>query len=640
MRQPSTPMRRRAGLFAAVVISLLAAVDTRAVAEDPFARLFVFGDSYTDVTLAGVAATTQPATPLKLWRVYPLPLQEDLGIDQIVPFGVGGARASPIGPPATVNPPGWHLQQQVDAYLANGNLIGPRDLVTLNIGGNDGLALLGNILTPANNTVIGYPGISIGVGNAATFANITADFATAQIERLVASGARNFVLGEFSGLSGLPIVPSVVAPIADAYGQAYFNAMQARLAPLAQDGVRFFMFDLFRLGRAVSADPARFGFIGFNCPGPPPVCGGDIASPQQKQFYLGPDGLHLTSGGFALVADYMANIVLAPDTIAVQPAITAAATSNFTGAVLGRLDALRERNTISELRGGLKDVGYGGPATRPDTSRFTVYTIGTFASANHPDAPNLAGFDSDAGSGTAGIEYRAGPGLIVGLAGNYTSTDADLDRRASIDVDAAQVAGYLSYASRRWFADALIGYGHHDLDLSRPGVIDIIRSDTEANVFAAVARGGYLFDVGPLRAGPIAGLTYTHSKLDGYTEKGDPLLTYSVAAQTLETLTGSFGVQLRAPFMVGQTPVSTFLNVTLEHEFGDATRTMTATLTQAPLVPILSPVANFDTRTYGKVEGGLAFELGPQLSATVNAASTFARDDNDYRVSVGLNYRF
>jgi uncharacterized protein YhjY with autotransporter beta-barrel domain len=131
-----------------------------------------------------------------------------------------------------------------------------------------------------------------------------------------------------------------------------------------------------------------------------------------------------------------------------------------------------------------------------------------------------------------------------------------------------------------------------------------------------------------------------HSKVDGYTEKGDPLLTYSVAAQTLETFTGSFGVQLRAPFLVGPSPVSTFLNVTLEHEFGDATRTMTASLTQAPLVPILSPVPNFETRTYGKVEGGLAFELGPTLSATVNAASTFAREDNDHRISVGLNYRF
>jgi hypothetical protein len=42
------------------------------------------------------------------------------------------------------------------------------------------------------------------------------------------------------------------------------------------------------------------------------------------------------------------------------------------------------------------------------------------------------------------------------------------------------------------------------------------------------------------------------------------------------------------------------LNVTVEHQFGDNTRTA---LTQAPLLLILSPVPNFDMRTYGKVEG-------------------------------------
>ena len=634
MCQPSPSAWIRASIVAAALLTGLVTCANSATAEDKFPRLFVFGDSYTDTALAG------------LWRVYPLPLQENLAIDQMVEFGVGGARASPFGPPAVV-PPGWHLQQQVDAYLATGNLISARDLVTLNIGGNDGLGLLGNIATPLNNTAIGYPGISISIGNASTFANITADYANAQIHRLIDSGARNFVLGEFSGLSGLPVVPGVLGPVADAYGQAYFNAMQTRLAPLGQSGVRFFILDLFRLGVAVNADPGRYGFLGFNCPGAPPICGGNINSPLQRQFYLGPDGLHLTSGGFALVADYMANMVRAPDTIAVQPAVSAALTSNFTGAVLGRLDALREQNNVSDLRAaatgaGLKDLGYssGSQAGRPEASRFSVYTMGTFAGGSRSDAPDLRGFDYDASAGTAGIEYRVSPGLIVGLAGNYTTTNADLNRGASIDVDAAQVAGYLSYSSKRWFADALFGYGHHDVEMSRPGVIDIIRNDTDANVLAAVARGGYLYDFGPLRAGPIAGLTYTHSKVDGYTEKGDPLLTYSVAAQTLETLTGSFGVQLRAPFLVGPSPVSTFLNVTLEHEFGDGTRIMTASLTQAPLVPILSSVPNFETRTYGKVEGGLAFELGPTLSATVNAASTFAREDNDHRISVGLNYRF
>jgi len=122
-----------------------------------------------------------------------------------------------------------------------------------------------------------------------------------------------------------------------------------------------------------------------------------------------------------------------------------------------------------------------------------------------------------------------------------------------------------------------------------------------------------LYDFGRRRAGPIAGLTYMHSKVDGYTAKGDPLLTYSMAAQSLETLAGSVGAQFRAPFLVGRSPVSTFLNVTCSTNSLFATRTMTASLTQAALVPILSPVLNFETRTYGKVEGGLAFELGPTL---------------------------
>jgi uncharacterized protein YhjY with autotransporter beta-barrel domain len=58
-------------------------------------------------------------------------------------------------------------------------------------------------------------------------------------------------------------------------------------------------------------------------------------------------------------------------------------------------------------------------------------------------------------------------------------------------------------------------------------------------------------------------------------------------------------------------------------------------------LPIMTSVSNFDTRTYGRIEGGISFELGPQLGAVINAASTFGRDEGeDYRVSAGLSYRF
>ena len=204
-----------------------------------------------------------------------------------------------------------------------------------------------------------------------------------------------------------------------------------------------------------------------------------------------------------------------------------------------------------------------------------------------------------------------------------------------------QAAAYLSYATRHAFADALVAYGLHDLGLVRPGVIDPVRSDTDAAAVALAARAGYLFDLGQLRAGPIAGVTYVHSRVDGYTETGDPLLTFKVSEQTLDTLTGSVGLRFLAPFRTGGGLVIPYLNVTLEHQFGDDTRTMTASLTQAPLLPILSPVATFDTRTYGRVEGGITFQLGGNLSASIAGSSTFARDEGeDYRFSAGLNLKF
>jgi outer membrane lipase/esterase len=192
------------------------------------------------------------------------------------------------------------------------------------------------------------------------------------------------------------------------------------------------------------------------------------------------------------------------------------------------------------------------------------------------------------------------------------------------------------------FAEVLVGYASSDVYLDRPGVIDWVRSKTGASSVAAATRGGYLFDVGGgLRAGPIAGVTYIHSKVDGYTEKGDPLLTYSVSAQTLGSITTSLGVRLLAPFKLGGTTVAPYLDIMLEHQFGDHTRTLTASLTQASVLPILTSVTDFDARTYGKIQGGATFDLGPAWSANINGGSTFDEDGaRNYYVTGGLTFRF
>jgi uncharacterized protein YhjY with autotransporter beta-barrel domain len=344
------------------------------------------------------------------------------------------------------------------------------------------------------------------------------------------------------------------------------------------------------------------------------------------------------------------NIEAAPRVIAVQPGITVVATASFAGTIASRLDSV---NGQGGTLGGATTTGPDGPMglgvrakARPSAPTpagpFTVYAAGSFLGGSRADAPNLSGFDYDTGSGTIGVEYSVNRNLILGIAGNYTATNANVTGGASVDVSAIQAAVYLSYATRQWFLDLLSAYGSHDLGMARPGLTDPVLGSTSAGAFALAARGGYLFDFGGFRAGPIAGLTYVRSRVGGYTETGDPQLALAVSGLTLNSLAGSAGIRFLAPFRAGGKLVVPYLNVTLEHRFGDLDQVLTASLASAPaLPPILAPFAAFDARDFGKIEGGLTLELAPELSASISGASTFAREENyDFRITAGLNYRF
>ena len=346
------------------------------------------------------------------------------------------------------------------------------------------------------------------------------------------------------------------------------------------------------------------------------------------------------------------NIETAPKVIAVQPGITVVATTSFMATLSGRLDSVRGQGaaagnlmTSTTPPDGLMGLGARNKDRTPPpgpASPFTIYAMGSFLGGRRAEAPNLLGFDYESGSATVGIEYSVNRNLILGLAANYTGSNADVNGGATVDVSAIQGAAYLSYATRAWFLDLLAAYGTHDLDMTRPGLPDPILGSTSGNALALAVRAGYLFDFGGVRAGPIAGLTYVRSRIDGYTEKGDPQLTLTVSSLTIDSLAGSVGIRFLAPFRAGSTLVVPYLNITLEHQFGDLDQVLTASLTSAPaLPPILSTFAAFDARDFGKIEGGLTLELGPDFSASLSGAHTFGRDESyDFRISAGLNYRF
>jgi uncharacterized protein YhjY with autotransporter beta-barrel domain/phospholipase/lecithinase/hemolysin len=680
MRGPGSRAPARSLICAAVLA--VVGLTTSATAQQRYDRLFTFGDSYSDVTMSNQLATNPEAQPSGFpvlqngagnWQVYPVPLADKLHIGTIYDFSVAGAGASPTAtsPNPNIVPsamlPG-NLGDQVKAFENGGYTFGPNDLVTTGaIGGNDVQKLLNNVVVgafvpgaePILNQAAGYFPEPF-LGNPAKFADKTAQYTVDEIGKLYGAGARNFVIPSFSEFAGLPVLQDNLAQVAlvsqpladamaagaDAWAAAYFQGLQARLLPYAQDGGRFFLFDMAGLANAVQADPVKYGFTGgFRCP-----LNNCPDAHHDTTYYFGPDGLHLSDAGFALLAEYLDNVVMAPHTIAVQPVLVSGITGGFAQTVFGRLDGTRDARLFAGPGGSAAADGpsYLGAKDKPAPApsglggRVTTYAMGTFGGGDRNATTDLPGYDYEQRSGTAGWEYSVNRNFIVGLAFNATDANAGLNDGAAADIGAFQAAAYLSYATKQVFADVLAAYGSHDVGIQRPGILDPVTSSTEASAYALAARGGYLFDLGGLRAGPVAGLTYVHARVDGYTESGDPLLTYNVSAQEIDSLTGNVGIRLLAPFKAGAGYVVPYLNVLLEHQLGDQTRTQTVDQVQTSLnLPIMTSFANFETRTYGRVDGGITFELAPDIGGTINAGSTFARDEGqDYRVSAGLNVKF
>jgi outer membrane autotransporter protein len=311
--------------------------------------------------------------------------------------------------------------------------------------------------------------------------------------------------------------------------------------------------------------------------------------------------------------------------------------------VLGRLDAGRTFQPFGI--GSAMAMAYAMPtkalAPAAPENRWSIYSDVNYGSGSHDRQFYAAGYDYNTVGGTVGLEYRLGQKWLVGGVFSYAEPDVNLGIQNAHDhINAFQFGGYGSYTDTNWFADALVAYGRHDYTLDRQGVIDIIRANTSADVFTAAGRGGYLTDIGPVRAGPIAGLNYTYAVIQGYTETGDSLLTMVVGRQALDTLTGDAGLQVRYPLLLGNGLYSPFINVTVAHDFIGSGRTVTTTQITTPLLPVLTPVPGIG-RTYGKVAAGIAATIAGNVSATVTAATTFARDGgNDFAVSSGIKVSF
>ncbi|HEY5126940.1 MAG TPA: autotransporter domain-containing protein, partial [Bradyrhizobium sp.] len=576
------------GTAAAAIASVVILGAAILPAKAQFTALYGFGDSYADTgaapggafQLAGTNCIYHPNCTFTGSTTFVQSLQSIYGLPGMTNYAIGGARTDNTNtlnntappPPNTVPGFSYELAQSAGLHYSS------RDLIALSIGGND---LSG----------IDVTGIADRGGYIASKATTSAANAVAGVQQMAAQGARNIAwlgtgsskwfpertLGTFNGGTY-----NFSDTERDIWADTYYRQTQLMLAPLAQSGVRIFLFNFGILQQRVHDNPGMYGFTSAtNCEAGPP---GSTTPASVNVNFAGcfyQNSVHPTGTAMALIATYMANQIDAPTTVVPQGAITASIATGFAGSVFGRLDASRTSQPFGI--GNAMAMAYAGPTKAPapvrPEDRWSVYSDFSYASDSFDKQFLSAGYDYHAAGGTVGIEYRYDAKWRLGLALGYAQPEISLGVQNAHDhVKSYQFAGYGSFTDTNWFADALIAYARHDFSLDRQGVIDVIHGSTSADTFTAAARAGYLVNAGAVRVGPIAGFNYTHGVIGAYTESGDILLTMMVDRQTINALTGNAGLQLRLPFVAGTALYSPFINLTAEQDFAGSGRNVTTTL--------------------------------------------------------------
>jgi phospholipase/lecithinase/hemolysin/uncharacterized protein YhjY with autotransporter beta-barrel domain len=613
---------------------------TLASAQAQFTSITGFGDSYADTgaapggafQLAGIPCIYAPNCTFTGTTTFVQSLQSIYGLPGMTNYAIGGARTDDTN---TLSNYGLNdgFTYELDQFALQGGHFANSDLIALSIGGND--------LSAVNSTVP-------AVIESDAIASAGREFAG--VQQLVAAGAHNIVIFGTGSSKYFPEPPSGLNGLAftvterDDWANTYYLTTEQLLAPLAQSGVRIFLFDFAVLQAGLAADPGQYGFVSAtNCEAGPPSATTPVTVNTNFSGCFYENSVHPTGAGMALVANYMANQIDAPTTVASQGAIATALATNFTGSVFGRLDAYR---TFNEFATGAASVtanaapakGFG---TAAPENRWSVYGGANYSGGSSEQQFLAPGYDYNAAGGDLGLEYRVDPRLRLGAVFGYAAPDVNLNVQSAHDhIDSYQFAGYASFADKNWFADSLFAYGRDEYALDRQGVIDVIHGATAADVFSAAAQLGYLVDVGPIRAGPTASLDYTHALIHAYTETGDSLLTMMVGQQSVDDLIGDVGIELRSPFVWRGSFYSPFVNVTAEQDFLGADRVVTTTQVTTPLLPVLTPVPS-DNRVYGKIAAGVAANLGGGVSATLNAATTVAREGgNDFSFGCAITVAF
>lgn len=294
--------------------------------------------------------------------------------------------------------------------------------------------------------------------------------------------------------------------------------------------------------------------------------------------------------------------------------------------------------TITETSAPSQD-SKGGMIPGQSVSRSTGGKGNVWGSASYDrqdyDADgNLADFDGETWSFTAGFDWRLAPEFVLGIVldGSRGSFDG---QGSSTDVDSYRGAVYGTWgASMGLYSDFLVGYGDHSFESTRTlgGVLGGLASgNQDATSLQALWTIGYTMGNQQVKHGPFIGVEYQNVEADGFTETG--ALPLSISGYEQDSMRGLAGYRVNANFGTFRP----YASVAYAHEFEDDQNRRTASFGGVPF-----SVVGADQSSAVLITAGTGIGLTDSLTLDIGYRGEIAIDDGltSHGGSIGLNYSF
>jgi uncharacterized protein YhjY with autotransporter beta-barrel domain len=320
------------------------------------------------------------------------------------------------------------------------------------------------------------------------------------------------------------------------------------------------------------------------------------------------------------------NLLFAPETAAALPSIGQISGQSFTRSLFSQLDTGRTQACVDQQ-----------PMPPHDSCRLAIFVQGNYQHGNHADTFGSTNYGYNAGSALLGVKFFVTPNFTIGPTFNYTRTAVTFEQGlGSTNLDAFQLGGFAAFDTNSLFIHAVAAHGWNNYDIARTGFFSPINASTSGNTTVAALKAGYLFDFNVARVGPIAGVSYSETRVKNYSEFGDQLLTQTVDGQELQSTIVSAGLRFRPQFFPMISQADTWIDVTIEKDQRNSMRVLETRFTLASDVSIYTPVSPKND-AYARVAGGFGLNITPNTRLDISAEALYASNNNN---SVGLNVGF